>query len=197
MELSSAQLNALEFAQSILDDAGLSPRDLSDHSQTSSPPPSSYSSPDTSTISLPLSAPDPCSAILAAQYIPPPAHSFTPDEISAGAHRINRQSTVHAIINHPPGAIVEYPQTGSLKGNAVAHVFTVTHNFDSMEFDLPQFNFQYSLGDGHGGLKGVQCFLLHDNMGQPVRCKKLSTSCKSEVFSNQNLLTAFHCRQRT
>ncbi|KAG2738784.1 hypothetical protein P692DRAFT_20882338 [Suillus brevipes Sb2] len=142
MELSSTQLNALQFAQSILDDAGLSPCDLSDHSQTSFPPLSSYPSPDTSTIPLPLSAPDPCSTILAAQYIPPPA----PDEISAGA-------------------IVEYPQTGSLKGNAVAHIFTITRDFDSMEFNLPQFNFQYSLGDGHGGLKGVQCFLLHDSMG--------------------------------
>ncbi|KAG2136261.1 hypothetical protein BD769DRAFT_1664610 [Suillus cothurnatus] len=143
MELSSAQLNALQHAQSILDDAGLSSHDLSAHSQALSPSPSSYSSPDTPTIPLgvPLSIPDPCSAILAAQYIPPPACSFTLDEISAGAHRINRQSIVHAIINHPQGVIIKYPQTGSSEGNAVAHIFTLTCDSNTMEFNLPQFNF--------------------------------------------------------
>ncbi|KAG2116152.1 hypothetical protein DEU56DRAFT_748432 [Suillus clintonianus] len=179
MELSSAQLTALQSAQSILHDAGLSPRDLDDHSQASSPSPSSYSSPDSPTTPLPLSDPDSCSAILAAQYIPPPARSFTPAEISAGAHRINRQSIAHAIINHPPGIIVEYPQTGSSKGNAIAHIFTLARDSNTADFNpAPQSNFQYSLGDGHGGLKGVQCHLLRDSAGQPVRCKKLSTSCK-------------------
>ncbi|KAG1724130.1 hypothetical protein EDB19DRAFT_1577446, partial [Suillus lakei] len=95
-------------------------------------------------------------------YIPPPACSFTPDQISASAHQINRQLTVHAIINHPPGTIIEYPQTGSSKDNAVACIFTLVHNSNTMEFDLPQLNFQYSLSDSHGGLKGVQCYLLHD-----------------------------------
>ncbi|KAG1717508.1 uncharacterized protein EDB91DRAFT_1259651 [Suillus paluster] len=140
MELSSAQLTALQRAQSILHDVGLSPHDLDDHSQASrSPSSSSYSSPAAPTTPLPLSAPDPCSAILAAQYIPPPARSFTPDEISAGA-------------------IIEYPQTGSSKDNVIAHIFTLACDTHTTEFDLPQFNFQYSLGDGHGGLKGVQCY---------------------------------------
>jgi hypothetical protein len=183
MELSSSQLTALQYAQSILDGAGLSPQDLDNHSNTSSPSPSSRSSPLAASLSpLPSSIPDPSPAILAAQYIPPPACSFTLDEISAGANRLNRQSRVHAIINHPLGAVVEYPQSGSLKGDTVAHIFTLARGFNSSEFDLPQFSFQYSLGDGHGGTKGVQCYLLRDSMGNPVRCNKLSTSCKSVIW---------------
>jgi len=187
MEFSSSQLAALQNAQSILHDAGLSPRDLDNHSITSSPSLSQLSCSEVSPASLvrplPLFSPAPCPVIVSAQYIPPPARSFTLDEITTGANRINRQSRVGSIVNHPLGAIVEYPQTGATDGDAVAHIFTLARaNVNTMAsaFDFPQSSFQYSLGDGHGGAKGVQCYLLRDSMGKPVRCKKLSTSCKFE-----------------
>jgi hypothetical protein len=183
MEFSSSQLTALQNAQSILDDAGLSPCDLNNHSVTSSPSPSQLScsevSPASLVLPLPLSAPVPCPIIISARYIPPPARSFTLDEITTGANRINRQSRVGSIISHPPGAVVEYPQTGATLGDAVAHIFTLVCDANTTTFDFPQFSFQYSLGDSHGGTKGVQCYLLRDSMGKPVCCKKLSTSCKS------------------
>lgn len=83
-----------------------------------------------------------------------------------------------AIVNHPPGAIVEYPQTGSFDGQAVAHVFPV----DPTTFVNPKASFQYSLGDSHGGRPGVMCNLLRDDAGNPVICNRLKTSCKSNTI---------------
>jgi len=168
MDLSMAWREALDRAQAILDEAGLSPRDLESMPAPSPTPslPCASTSPSLPSVPLP--------AILASRYIPPPAYPFTDEEIGRDLHRINRHSVVHAIVHHPPGAIMEYPQTGSLDGESIAHIFTV----DPTNFDHPKASFQYSLGDNHGGRSGVLCGLLRDTSGKPIKCNKLRTSCK-------------------
>ena len=76
---------------------------------------------------------------------------------------------------------MEYPQTGSVLSGSIAHIFTV----DLSNFDNPKASFQYSLGDNHGGHSGVICGLLRDQFDRPVKCNKLTMSCKSlQSFSN-------------
>jgi len=177
MDFSTVQREALDRAQAILDEAGLSPCDLE---STSAPSPSpSLSLP--STPSTPLSVP--LLAILGSQYIFLPTRPFMDEEIGRCLNRVNRyhHSDVHSIIYHPPGAIVEYPQTGSVISGSIAHIFTVDPN----NFDNPKTSFQYSLGDNHGGHSGVVCGLLRDQFDKLVKCNKLTTSCKSlQSFSN-------------
>ncbi|KZP33349.1 hypothetical protein FIBSPDRAFT_718116, partial [Athelia psychrophila] len=94
--------------------------------------------------------------------------------INASANCLNRKSRVDAIIVHPLGAIVEYPETGSHHNERVAHRFLV----DPANFYHPKADFQYSLGDKHGGHKNVHCYLLRDKNGDAVLCDQVQTSCK-------------------
>ncbi|KAG1802907.1 uncharacterized protein HD556DRAFT_1216010, partial [Suillus plorans] len=114
--------------------------------------------------------------VMAARYCPQPARLFTIDEIAQGCNKVNRETSVDAIIEHPLGAIVEYPQTGSAPGDAVAHIFHV--NPDPKLFIHPKSNLQYSLGDSHNGRQNAWCFLLKDPFGKSVLCSKLRTSCE-------------------
>ncbi|KAF8833986.1 hypothetical protein BDN67DRAFT_915867, partial [Paxillus ammoniavirescens] len=108
-------------------------------------------------------------------YEPPRSHSFTPTEISQGINKLNRETAVDRIAEHPYNAIVEYPETGDAPDVAIAHVFNVNPHPD--HFRHPRFNFQYSLGGGHGGRDGVVCRLLKSTTGSPVICSKLRTTC--------------------
>ncbi|KAG2119860.1 uncharacterized protein F5147DRAFT_556254, partial [Suillus discolor] len=122
---------------------------------------------------------EPSPIVQASNYIPPPAHHFTADEISQNAHHVNWQTTVDAIVKHPFGAIIEYPETGSVMGQAIAHIFPISANCITHGFDNPKASFQYLLGDGHGGQKNILCHLLSDSTdGKPVKCNRISTSCK-------------------
>ncbi|KAG1788075.1 hypothetical protein EV424DRAFT_1550855 [Suillus variegatus] len=129
-------------------------------------------------------------AILSAQHIlgnvglspcdldfpsPPPATtpSYTP---LLPSPKVNRQTYVQALVEHSLGAIVKYPEMGASKDLSVAHIFDV--NPDPDHFINPKFNFQYSLGDGHGGQNNALCDLLKGAAGNPVLCEKLRTSCK-------------------
>ncbi|KAF8590222.1 hypothetical protein K439DRAFT_1514002 [Ramaria rubella] len=49
--------------------------------------------------------------VLLSQYVSPPATYFTAEQILQGQNRITRQSYASAIVEHPIGAIVEFPQT--------------------------------------------------------------------------------------
>ena len=167
MDLSAVQRDALHRAQAILEEAGLSPRDLESHPPTHSSPSTSVS---------PLDSP-PCPAILASRYTPQPARRFTNEEVQHSANHITHQLLAHAIIRHPPGAIVEYPQTGSRDGELVAHVFTI----DPSNFDNPKLSFQYSLGNTHGAQSGIKCQLLSDQSSNAVVCKKVRTCCKYQT----------------
>ncbi|KAL4070529.1 hypothetical protein J3A83DRAFT_4064724, partial [Scleroderma citrinum] len=107
-------------------------------------------------------------------YIPLPACCFTDKEIGCHLYHINHCSVADVIVYHPPGAIVEYPQTGLLHGESIAHIFAV--NLEN--FNNPKASFQYSLGNTHGSHFGIICGLLCDKSDKPVRCDKLRISCK-------------------
>ncbi|KAJ6598119.1 hypothetical protein DFH09DRAFT_889893, partial [Mycena vulgaris] len=98
-------------------------------------------------ISHTLSTTSSCPAIDGSLYVPPAARPFSAEEIWRGFDCINRQTYVHALVEHPIGSIVEYPETGSSEGISVAHLFSV----DPDRFSHPKDNFQYSIGDFQGG----------------------------------------------
>ncbi|KAG2742423.1 hypothetical protein P692DRAFT_20821992 [Suillus brevipes Sb2] len=181
MDLSEHQCLAVQHAQSILSDAGLSASDLNYSPTTSTrslTPTTSNTSPAASSVAV-LPSTEPSPIVQASNYVPPPACQFTANEIPQNAHRVSRQTTVHAIVKHSLGAIVEYPETGSVLGQAIAHIFPISVNPITHEFDHPKASFQYSFGDGHGGRKNVLCHLLRDSAdGRPVKCNRISTSCK-------------------
>jgi hypothetical protein len=163
MDLSSDQRTALAQAQAILEGVGLLPN--SDLESIVSSRPSSRASSRPSTPSYArYSTPSP--AVSASRYLPPPARLFTQDEIKQRLYKINSKLSVHQIINHPPDAIVEYPQTGESEDVGIAHVFPI--NPDA--FENPKSSFQYSLGDSHGGRPSVTCSLLTDDKGKHVSC---------------------------
>lgn len=170
MALSDEQLAAIREAQQVLEAAGLSLSDLSTHTAPDTPL--------TNNSAFDLSfSPD---ITPASDYEPLAARRFTPAEINASANCLNRKSRVDAIIVHPLGAIVEYPETGSHHNERVAHRFLV----DPANFYHPKADFQYSLGDKHGGHKNVHCYLLRDKNGDAVLCDQVQTSCKSNYFAS-------------
>jgi hypothetical protein len=171
--LSEAQRDALATANALLASVGLntvsSPVSLPpspSHASSAAPMPTSASSP-----------PGPASAVVqGSRYIAPPARPFLNEEIAAHIHKINRQLTVDAFVDHPAGAIVEYPQTGPEETSVVAHRFLVDPN----NFYHPKTNIQYSLGGTHGAELDVFCgHLLCDETGTSVACHKLKTKCSS------------------
>ncbi|KAF8592569.1 hypothetical protein K439DRAFT_1324584 [Ramaria rubella] len=168
MPLSVAQLAALQQARKVLHDAGLleSNNAVSDNDQLIRIQNilDSHLTP----VSNPL--------IQKSQYTPSLAALFTVEEISAGRNQTTRQGYVQGIIEHPAGAIVEFPQTGSKDGKAIAHHFSI----DLKSFFVnPKDNIQYSLGDNHGSHANVTCHLLHDPETQsPVLCHQLKNSCR-------------------
>ncbi|KAJ7883686.1 hypothetical protein B0H14DRAFT_2250388, partial [Mycena olivaceomarginata] len=88
-----------------------------------------------------------CAAVQGSSYQPPAARNFTAEELRRAYDCINRQNYIHALVHHPVGSIVEYPETGASKGVGIAHKFSV----DPENFCHPKESFQYSLGDSHGG----------------------------------------------
>ena len=99
-------------------------------------------------------------------------------------NKVNRKVTVDALVEHPLGALVEYPETGATTKQSVAHIFRI----DPALFVRPESEFQYSLGSlgsgTRGGLANVFCELLRDNAGNPVRCKRVKTSCRCLIHSS-------------
>ncbi|KAL4076551.1 hypothetical protein V8B97DRAFT_2021913 [Scleroderma yunnanense] len=160
MDLSLSKREALDHVQSIVEEAGLSPCDLESISAPSPP----HSLPHTSILPPSPSVPHP--AILSSNHI----------LLKIGHHLycINHHSIADAIVYHPLGAIVKYPQTRSLHGESIAHIFAV----DLENFDNLKASFQYFLGNTHDSHFGIICDLLCDKSDKPVRCDKLRISCK-------------------
>ncbi|KIK33430.1 hypothetical protein CY34DRAFT_99623 [Suillus luteus UH-Slu-Lm8-n1] len=178
--LTDFQRCAVQSAQILLENAGLSPQDLDSFSSSSSSSPSPPSPPSSTLPILCPASPSTRNAPLAvagARYIPPPARPFTAEDLTQGRHRVTRKTSAHAIVEHPIGAIVEYPQTGHHVGESIAHIFHVDPSSFTPSLH-PKSSFQYSLGDGHGGQIIGQCLMLRDTSRQPVSCTKLRTSCK-------------------
>ncbi|KAF8525595.1 hypothetical protein BU17DRAFT_41669, partial [Hysterangium stoloniferum] len=91
-------------------------------------------------------------------------------------NKTTHQSYASALIEHPIGAIVEYPESGSQPKYSVAHHFHI----NPKNFIHPKENIQYSLGDVHGSHENVTCYLLRDiHTKEPVSCKQLKTRCRS------------------
>jgi hypothetical protein len=110
----------------------------------------------------------------AIKYAPPPAQEFSMQEVLLHKNLVTRQTCANFHICHPPGVIVELPETGKNLGQAVAHVFAI----NSTEFSDPKLNIQYSLGDCKGGRREVKCYLLEDIDGKsPVPCRQYKISC--------------------
>ncbi|KAG2110340.1 uncharacterized protein F5147DRAFT_772592 [Suillus discolor] len=188
--LTDFQRSAVQSAQILLENAGLSPRDLDSFSSSSSSPspPSSSPSPPPSPSSPPpstlpkfcpasLSTRNTCLAVAGTRYTPPPAQPFTVEDRLQGRHCVTRKTSAHAIIEHPIGATVEYPQTRRHADESIAHIFHINPSMFTSTLHLKS-SFQYSLGDRHGGQIIGKCLMLHDAGGQPVSCAKLRTSCK-------------------
>lgn len=168
MSLSNTQLKAVEQATRVLASAGLN---LSDLVNAESLDPETHApTHDGSQVCYPSST------ICSSLYEPPRAKVFSPDEKASRTSgcRLNRQTLVDGIINHPLGVIVEYPETGASPGECIAHCFAV----DPFNYTSPKANFQYSLGDSHGGRNDAHCFLLKQANGKSVPCSHLRTSCE-------------------
>lgn len=193
--LTELQRSAVQNAQALLESAGLSPRDLD--SVSPSPSPSLPSPLPLSPVHIASTSPHLCtatapastqharpSAAISTHYIPPPARPFTDEDRVRNLHRVTRRTSAHAVVEHPIGAIVEYPQTGQRANESVAHVFHIDPT-TSESFLRPQSSFQYSLGDGHGGQTISQCLMLRNAEGHPVSCSNLKTSCTSLFFLRQ------------
>lgn len=174
LPLSIPQLTAICAAQATLNSVGLSAATFTPSTPSTSSPSSRGSTP---TSSLPYSE------VLAAHYVPPRSRLFTADEIACGQNKVNHETSVDHIVDHPLDMIVDYPETGDALDKAVTHVFSMCD--DSEHFVHPRSNFQYSLGDGHGGRQDIVCCLLKSKSGTPVVCHKLRTSCKCECFQRQ------------
>ncbi|KAJ7728102.1 hypothetical protein B0H16DRAFT_1331143 [Mycena metata] len=126
-------------------------------------------------------------AVQGSRYCPPLSRHFTAEELRRGFDCINRQTYVHGLVEHPLGAIVEYPETGSAKGVGIAHRFSV----DPAGFSHPKDNIQYSLGDSHGGEPYMHCGGLLTNFnGDQASCFHQKLTCKWLKFCSAYSLPA-------
>ncbi|KZV94685.1 hypothetical protein EXIGLDRAFT_822529 [Exidia glandulosa HHB12029] len=100
---------------------------------------------------------------------------FHEDDKAAKRNVIHRKASAFALSTHAPGAIVEYPQTGSCAGQRIAHIFAV----DPADFVDPRTSFQFSFDKKHGGHDDATCLLLANNDGSTVNCKHWHGECSS------------------
>ena len=121
----------------------------------------------------------PSPAIRKASYIPPAAAYLSEAGRGAQPYKVTRKSFVSAVVDHPEGAVVEYPEAGACAGNSVAHRFTI----DPSDFVHPRDNIQFSIGDKHGGRNNVLCLLLRNAItNEPVICKKRTYTCMNVFY---------------
>ncbi|GJJ12556.1 hypothetical protein Clacol_006799 [Clathrus columnatus] len=150
------QQEAIHQAQLLLKHVGLQPADMPSHCSLPSPPLVSNS--------IDLS------------YVSPSITYLTSEEILSGKGQLTRQTGVCGIIDHPLGAILEFPETGGQDGVGIAHHFEI----DPYDFINPKDNIQYSLGGSHLGHNNVSCCLLFDkSTKQPALCNQLKLTCCS------------------
>lgn len=120
-------------------------------------------------------------ALEKASYVAPKAVYFTENERLDGLHRATRVGYVSALLDHPEGAVVEYPESGKSYGEAIAHRFAISA-LTPVDFIHPRANIQYSLGGSHGGHKDRECYLIRDpETGKPMKCMKHTYTCMSDI----------------
>ena len=97
----------------------------------------------------------------------------------SGLFRLNRKSYIHGIIDHSLASVIEYPQSGAVTNEGVAHRFAVHPNGDLH----PKDNIQYSLGDTRGQRKNVNCLVFSTAFGQPILSHLAKLSCKCGLLA--------------
>lgn len=119
----------------------------------------------------------PSDTVRHAQYVSPPATPFTAEDIRIGRHRVTREQTVQAFIEHPYNAIVEFPQSGASSGESVAH----RQKIDTNHYMDPRDNVQFSIYKHHSTRKIKGCFMLDPSTegNKPMECMKFTGDCKS------------------
>ncbi len=173
MPLSFEQLGAVWQAKQLLEDAGLFPSDQSPEAAAANIVQlqelfsgNLNDSNQSETVGL--------------HYVPQPATPFTPEALESGANCLTWKAHVTAKVEHPIGAIVEYPETGSQTNESVMHIFHV-NSADPM-FVNPRKNLQYSLGTPQGRHSNVSCHLLHDTETEkPAICLQAKATC-AQIF---------------
>jgi hypothetical protein len=164
--LTPSQLKAVKEATSILENAGVSKQDLIAEYAELGLPPVTLQNPSSHNF-LPL--------ISSLKYIPPPSVPFSEEDIYFQKNAVTRQSFASSRIQHPVGAVVEFPESGAYKGHSIAHIFSVDPN-DVID---PKRNIQYSLGGKKGGSSSVNCLLLHNVQDNaPARCRQVKLTCE-------------------
>ena len=176
MSLSAAtddQQHAIAQARTLLQAAGLDISTLTEISSSAQPnrePPLSQHT----GVSFPQLPRHP--AVAGYHYIPSPLEVHSAE--ASWCAKINRQTTISALVDHPLHVIVEYPETGQSAEQLVAHRFRVNPDDPN---DRPHLNFQYSLGGDSGSMGGygdALCgSLLVDSQNQPVSCRYHKRSC--------------------
>lgn len=88
--------------------------------------------------------------------------------------KLNRRTILDKLIFHPPGALVEYPETS--KHGRIGHIFSM----EDVDWFNPARNFAYSQGEprGSSGTKTVTCALLTDEKGNEVPCQESHSTCE-------------------
>ncbi|KIJ50328.1 hypothetical protein M422DRAFT_245581 [Sphaerobolus stellatus SS14] len=179
MALSFEQLDTLKTVQNTLESAGIFSEEIisSNHAIRDL---------QESLFSI-LGGGEPHPLISLIKYSTPPPRDFSPEEISDGANKSTRQGYVSSIVHHPKGAVVEYPETGSLTGKAVTHIFKADIS-KSLQSRDPKANIQYSLSGPKGSNLNVECFLLRSSQsGVPgVRCTQVKLVCTGYKRCNFN-----------
>lgn len=131
--LTDIELEAANILRAAMERTGASPHDLL------TPSPAALTTP------LPLTPqPPPVDLpVLNTRAIhPTTARPFSLLEISAGGHKLTRQTNATKIARHPVEAVVEYPETGEAINDVIFHQFCIDPNNTIHPHD----NIQYSLG---------------------------------------------------
>ncbi|KIJ37768.1 hypothetical protein M422DRAFT_259606 [Sphaerobolus stellatus SS14] len=151
MSLSLEQLEVAKTVQNILESSGIFTEPLITSNSAIGDLQNSF-------ISI-LSDDEPHPLIPLIKYSAPPASRFSPDENFNGDNRSTHKGYVSSIVHHPQGAIVKYPETGSMMKEAVAHIFKTDPSKTLLSSD-PKADIQYSYGEPKGTKYDVECFLL-------------------------------------
>lgn len=108
--------------------------------------------------------------------------------------KINAKTMLMKVIFHPPGAVVEYPETSA--HGRIGHVFTL----NAESWINPTRSFAYSQGEpSSGGSKSKPVFipLLKDGEGNMVPCIESHSTCAYLLLNcnNSNIILARRSRR--
>ena len=163
MSLTAEQCKAVEDVKSILQGAGVAlvshiPADIFAHSVQKINIPKYYNSQSLSPPLFPYLSPLP---------------SFSPAQSIRVTH--NWSSAVNAVIDHPIGAILKYPQLGSCESEPIAHRLAI----DLQNFVNLRKNMQYLI-ETLAGHHNVQCLLISKGVdsSKGALCYQAKAACK-------------------